>query len=44
MRVQAPDPQERERVCCARCRRGTKGLGVFPCGLALNCRCHRDDT
>lgn len=35
-------PAVRVRVCCARCRRGTKQFGELPCGYGLNCPngCH----
>lgn len=33
-------PREPRRVCCVKCRRGMPGM-LGPCGLALNCECHR---
>jgi len=27
-------------VCCARCRRGMPSMGVMPCGLGGDCKCH----
>lgn len=27
-------------ACCARCRRGTRAFGVWPCGFNRECACH----
>lgn len=41
---QAPKPVEppvvKPNPCCAKCRRGSKAHGLFPCGLKYACPCH----